>query len=144
MLGPAIRKQALARIAIVISTLMRSGIVFVKAIEIAERTTRNSVLKDALVKCQQAVNGGADIAMALEDTHAFPPMVVQIFSVGQQSGRLEDMLDRLAADYDRQVSTLTLRLTAILEPILILFMVILVGFIAVATILPMLEAASAV
>ncbi len=144
VLGPAIRKQALARIAIVISTLMRSGIVFVKAVEIAERTTRNIVLKDALAKCQQAVNGGADIARALEDTRAFPPMVVQIFSVGQQSGRLEDMLDRLAADYDRQVSTLTQRLTAILEPILILFMVVLVGFIAVATILPMLEAASAV
>ena len=70
-------------------------------------------------------------------------MVVQMFAVGQQSGRLEDMLDRLAADYDRQVRTLTSRLTAVLEPALILVLVALVGSIALATLLPMLEAADA-
>ncbi len=68
-------------------------------------------------------------------------MVVQMFAVGQQSGRLEEMLDRLAADYDRQVKATTARLAAVLEPALILVMVGLVGTIAFATVLPMLEAA---
>jgi type II secretory pathway component PulF len=66
---------------------------------------------------------------------------VRVFSVGQQSGRLEEMLDRLAADYDKQVATAAQRLTAVLEPLLILALVALVGFIALATILPLLEAA---
>ncbi len=141
LIGPAIRKQAISRIAIVISTLMRSGVVFVKAVQIARETTANSVLKDALTECEISVSSGSDLASAIGKTGAFPPMVVQIFTIGQQSGRLEDMLDRLAADYDRQVRSLTHRLTTILEPVLILFMVVLVGFIAFATLLPMLEAA---
>lgn len=141
LLGEALRKQAIVRIALVISTLMRSGVVFVKALRIARDTTTNTVLRDALDRCEQAVTGGTDIAAALEQTGAFPPTVVQIFSVGQHSGRLEDMLDRLATDYDRQVGTLTARLTAVLEPLMILLLVILVGIIAFATILPMLRAA---
>jgi len=67
---------------------------------------------------------------------------VQLFSVGQQSGRLEEMLDRLAVDYDQQLTTSSQRLTAVLEPVLILVLVVLVGFISFATVLPMLEAAN--
>ena len=144
LLGEAVRKQAIVRIALVVSTLMRSGVVFVAALRVARDTTTNTVLRDALERCEEAVTGGADIAEALSGTGAFPPTVVQIFRVGQQSGRLEDVLDRLAADYDRQVATLTARLTAVLEPALILLMVVLVGFIAFATILPMLRAADTI
>ena len=86
---------------------------------------------------------GRDISGALEETGAFPPVVVQVVSVGQHSGRLEEMLDRLAVDYDRQVATAAGRLTALLEPALILVLVVIVGFIVLATILPMLEAANA-
>jgi type II secretory pathway component PulF len=99
-------------------------------------------MRDALRACETAVERGQDIAAALQATGAFPRLVVQIFAVGQQSGRLEEMLDRLAADYDRQLVTTSQRLTAVLEPILILFLVVLVGFIAFATVLPMLEAAN--
>ena len=134
------RKQAVTRIALVVSTLMKSGIVFVRAIQIAQRSTRNRVLRDALLRCETAVQGGRDIAQALEATGAFPAVVVQIFSVGQQSGRLEEMLDRLAVDYDRQVALAAQRLTAVLEPVLILVLAVVVGFIAFATILPILEA----
>lgn len=141
LVGPAIRKQAIARMAVVMATLMRNGIVFLKAVQIAKDTTANSVLRDALSKCETAVAAGTDLAEAVGSTGAFPPMVVQMFAIGQQSGKLEDMLERLAADYERQVRTLTNRLTTVLEPALILFMVILVGFIAFATLLPMLEAA---
>ena len=143
LLGDAARKQAIARLALVLAVLLRSGIVFVRAVEIAARTTPNGVLRDALGRLAAAVTTGTDVAEAVRGSGAFPPMVVQMFAVGQQSGRLEDMLDRLAADYDRQVRTLTARLTAVLEPALILLLVALVGTIALATLLPMLEAADA-
>lgn len=140
--GDMIRKQSILRIAVIVSTLMRTGIVFIRAVQIARRSTRNLVLRDAMRRCEDAVNGGQDIAKALEETGAFPATVVQIFAVGQQSGRLEEMLERLALDYDRQLTTAAGRLTAVLEPALILFLVVVVGFIAIATILPLMEAAN--
>ena len=139
--GVMIRKQAIARVAVVIATMMKSGIVFVKAIQIAQRSVSNLAIRQALERCESAVLAGRDISEALESTQAFPPVVVQIFSVGQQSGRLEEMLDRLALDYDTQVANSSERLTALLEPILVILLVGLIGLIACATILPMLEAA---
>jgi type II secretory pathway component PulF len=141
VLGPAVRKQAIARMAVILSTLLHGGIEFVRAVRIARESTDNSVMAAALAGAETAVTSGTDLAAAVAKTGAFPPMVVQMFAVGQQSGRLEEMLDRLAADYERQARALTARLTAILEPALILFMVLLVGIIAFATLLPMLEAA---
>jgi general secretion pathway protein F len=142
LIGDMIRKQAILRLCVVLETLLRSGVVFVRAIQIARRTISNEVMRDALGRCEQAVGGGRDIGQALAETGAFPPAVVQVFAVGQQSGRLEEMLERLARDYDRQLTSSTARLTALLEPALILFLVTIVAFIAIATILPMLEAAN--
>lgn len=142
LVGDLVRKQAVVRIAIVMAALLRSGVVFVRAVHIAQKSTKNLVLRDALARCESAVTSGRDIGESLAETRAFPPLVVQIFAVGQQSGRLEEMLERLAADYDRQLNTASQRLTAVLEPLFILVMVVLVGFIAFATILPMLEAAN--
>ncbi len=142
VVGDMARKQAILRIAVSMSTLMRNGVVFGQAIRIAQRSTPNLVIRGALQRCEAAVNGGQDISRALEATRAFPPVVVQLFAVGQQSGRLEDMLDRLATSYDLQLTTAAQRLTSVLEPILILFLVLIVGFIALATVLPMLEAAN--
>lgn len=143
VVGDLVRKQAIVRLSVVLSTLLRSGVVFVRALQIARRTTPNLVLNRALEKCEEAVGAGRDISAALEETGAFGPVVVQVFSVGQQSGRLEEMLDRLATDYDRQVASAAQRLTALLEPALILMLVFVVGFIVLATILPMLQAAEA-
>jgi type II secretory pathway component PulF len=141
VLGDLLRKQAIVRLCVVLSALLRSGLVFVRSVQIARRTTTNLVIADALERCESAVQTGREISEALEETGAFPPVVVRVFSVGQHSGRLEEMLDRLAADYDRQVATAAQRLTAVLEPLLILGLVALVGFIGLATILPLLEAA---
>lgn len=138
--GDLVRKEALCRIAVVIGTLLKSGIVFNRAVHIAQRTTRNLVLRQALAACEEAVLAGGDISKAMDRTGAFPATVIQVFAVGEQSGRLEEMLDRLARDYDRQVATATQRLTTVLEPLLILMIVMLVGAIAFATILPILEA----
>jgi type II secretory pathway component PulF len=140
ILGGMIRKQSISRIAMVVSTLIQSGVSFVRAIQIAQKTTPNRVLRQALVACEQAVYAGSDIAEALDETRVFPPMVIQVFAAGQQSGRLEEMLTRLAEDYDQQVATAANRLTVILEPVLILILAVMVGFIAFATFMPILEA----
>ena len=140
LLGDLTRKQAITRVSVVMASLLRSGIVFDAAVRIAARATPNLVLRDALLRVEQAVTGGREISLAIEQTGAFPPLVVQVFSVGQDSGRLEEMLDRLAKDYDAQVALAAGRFTAVLEPILILILVFVVGFIAFATVLPILEA----
>ncbi len=138
--GELVRKQAIARMAMVMATLLHSGVTFVRAIQIAQHTVRNRVLCDALIACERAVYAGRDISVALEKTEAFPPLVIQVFAVGQASGQLETMLDDLASDYDTQVDITAGRLTAMLEPLLMILLAIGVGFLAFATILPILEA----
>jgi type II secretory pathway component PulF len=90
------------------------------------------------------VTAGGDIADAMDQTAAFPPMVVQVFALGQQSGRLEEMLDRLAIAYEQQVNTASQRLAAILEPALIITLALFVLFIVLATVLPILEVGNAI
>jgi len=141
IVGEIIRRQTVGRIAVVIATLMGGGVVFLKALNIAQRSTKNTVFREALAQCEKAVTAGRDISTSLDDTGAFGPVVVRVFSVGQQSGRLEEMLEKLAADYDRQVALAADRLTALLEPVLVLLLVGLVGVIALATVLPLMEAA---
>ncbi len=139
-LGPLILKQSLARIAMVLAALLRSGMVLTQAFELAGGATRNMVLRDAIGACRQSVLEGKDVSAALAHSDVFPPMAVRIFSVGQESGNLEEMLEQLADDYQRQVATLSARFAALLEPVLIVFLALLVGFVLVATILPILEA----
>ena len=142
VIGELARKQAVVRIAVVIGVLLRSGVVFVRAVQVAHRATRNVVLQEALARCEAAIGAGSDIGEALERTGAFPPLVVQVFAVGQQSGRLEEMLDRLASGYDNEVASASQRLAAILEPALIIVLALLVLLIAMATMLPILEASN--
>jgi general secretion pathway protein F len=144
LIGDLIVKQSIMRLAVVLSTLLKSGIPFVRAMQITLQTTSNLVLRDALSQCEKAVVAGEDIAAALRQTGAFPPMVVQVFAVGQQSGKLEQMLDKLATAYDQEVSRSTQRLTAVVEPLLIVLLAMVVLMIVLATVLPILEAGNAI
>lgn len=140
VIGVMARKQVISRIAFLIATLTKSGIPFLQAVEIASRSTGNLVVREALEAVAQSVRAGREIGPAMEDSRAFPPSVIQIFAVGQESGQLDEMLQRLAEDYDRQVARTSERLTAVLEPVLILVLAVFVGFILFATVLPILEA----
>lgn len=140
ILGPIAVKQGVSRIAMIIGTLTRSGVELTRAVELAERSIGNVVLEDALHQCGLRMAAGGDVAEALEKSGAFPPLAVRVFSVGQESGKLDEMLFRLADDYDAQVATASARLTALLEPALILVLAAFVGFLMLATILPILEA----
>lgn len=140
ILGPMMAKQGVSRIAMIVGTLLRSGIVLTSAFDLAAKSTDNRILRDALKECGKRMGAGEDVAEALERSGVFPPLAVRVFAVGQESGRLEEMLERLATDYDRQVSIASKRFTALLEPVLIVVLAVFVGFLLVATILPILEA----
>lgn len=140
ILGDLSRKQEISRVAMVVATLTSSGVDFIKSLDIASRTTKNILLQDALNQCRDRIQSGGDIGQVMGNQQYLPPMVAQIFTVGQKSGRLEEMLFRLASDYDRQVQTAANRLQSVLEPILIVALSVFVGFILFATLLPILEA----
>jgi type II secretory pathway component PulF len=139
LVGELIRKEITSRMAVVLSALLRSGLPFVEAVKITKGTLRNRVFRRAMDAYETAVSAGRDVAQPLETSGVFSPMVVHMLAVGQQAGELEEMLDHLATSYDRQVATAAQRLTALLEPLLIVLLAVLVGFIAFATILPILE-----
>lgn len=140
VVGSMAIKQDIARVALIIATLMRSGIEYLRALEIAAQSSDNLVIRNALEESGRLVGDGADIGPSLEQTGVFPPMVIHILRVGQETGKLEDMLERLSKDYERQVETLAGRLASLLEPILIVGLAAFVGFILLATFLPILEA----
>ena len=144
VVGPLVLKQSIVRVAVVLSTLLRSGVVFVRGLQIARRSTDVLPVRHALERCEAAVVAGGDIAAALDATGVFPPMVVQLLSVGQQSGRMEDMLDQLAAAYQRQVAADSARLAAVAEPAVIVVLAVFVLFLVLATVLPILEVGNAI
>ncbi|TWT72014.1 type II secretion system F family protein [Crateriforma conspicua] len=140
VIGPILIKQNVARIAMVLGMLLRSGIPLRESMQLAARSTRNTSLRRTLAKCVDDLSAGGDVAAALQDQGLFPPLAIRVFAVGQESGELDQMLIRLADDYNQQVQRATSRLTTMLEPTLILFMAVLVGFLLVATMLPILQA----
>ncbi len=140
VIGPMLLKQNISRIAMIVGTLSRSGVELTRAIELAGSSTPNAVLANALEDSGRHIEAGAEISEALEKTRVFPPLATRVFSVGQESGRLDEMLTRLATDYDRQVESTSARITSLLEPVLIVVLAVGVGFLLLATILPILEA----
>ncbi|MCY2929866.1 MAG: type II secretion system F family protein [Planctomycetota bacterium] len=139
LVGPLVRKEVTSRIAVILAALLRGGLPFVEAVRITRGTIGNRAFRQAMQDYEAAVTAGRDVAGPLEDSGVFSPMVVQMLAVAQKAGELEPMLDQLARSYDVEVATATQRLTAVLEPLLIVLLAAVVGFIAFATVLPILE-----
>lgn len=140
LIGMLIRKQAIGRTALVIACLLRSGVELVEALTIAAHSCSNVVLRRALLDVTAELQRGADLKSSFQKHTIFPNSVAQVFALGQQSGKLEGMLQRLGEDYDRQAGILASRVASIAEPALILMLSVMVGFILFATVLPILEA----
>lgn len=140
LVGRLIQQQAIVRMSVTLAILSRSGMEFVHALRLVGRSMPNSVYRDSLQQAAEAISAGRDIAPSLSSTQAFPQPVVRLLEVGQASGRLDSMLDRLAADYDQQLQSSTQRLLAALEPAMILMLAGMIGFIVLAVILPYLRA----
>ena len=137
--GDLFKKQAISRFAITLSTLLKTGVPILEAITIVRNIVGNAVLENVLDDLHGAIMKGADISTPLKRSGIFPPAVGYMISVGEQSGELETVLDRLSESYEQEVAIATEKMTRLLEPILIVLMAGAVGFIVMAIVLPMLQ-----
>jgi len=137
--GELLRKSAVARFTRTLSTLLSSGVPAVRSLEIVETIVGNRVLADATDHIRVRILEGTDIATPLKATGVFPSVVGYMVAVGEQSGQLEEMLDRIADAYDEEIEVVTERITTVLEPIMIIFLAVVVGFIVWSIVLPILQ-----
>jgi general secretion pathway protein F len=142
IVGDLFKKQAISRFAVTLATLLKTGVPILEAIKIVRDVVGNAVLQRVLDDLHSAILKGADISTPLKRSGIFPPAVGYMIAVGEQSGELEEILDSLAESYDLEVEIATDRMTAALEPIMIIIMAGAVAFIVMAIVLPMLALGS--
>jgi type IV pilus assembly protein PilC len=135
--GPLVRKTALSRFSRTLAALTRSGVPILESLDIVSITSGNHVVSVAIEDVQRAVKGGDSLARPLENHEVFPPMVVQMMAVGEETGALDEMLDKIADFYDQEISATVDALTSLIEPLLIIMMGIIVGGMIIALYLPM-------
>lgn len=134
--GMLIRKIAVAKFTRTLGTLVASGVAILDGLEITARTTGNKVVEEAVMKTRASIAEGKTIAEPLKDSGVFPPMVVQMISVGEQTGALDAMLSKIADFYDEEVDTAVANLTSLLEPMLMVFLGVVIGGVVIAMYLP--------
>jgi general secretion pathway protein F len=132
LLGDVVLKTETARFARVLGTLLKSGVPVLTALGVVRELSGNQVVGRAIERVADGVRRGAGIAVPLSESKAFPPMAAHIVRVGEETGRLEEMLLKLATDFESEVRRLVKRLMGLLEPTIILVMGLVVGFIVVA------------
>jgi type IV pilus assembly protein PilC len=137
VLGDLIRKIAVARFCRTLGTLIQSGVPILEGLAITARTAGNSIVEDAIMSTRKSIEEGKTISGPLEDTGVFPAMVVQMIAVGEQTGALDTMLSKIADFYEDEVDEAVANLMALLEPIMILFLGIMIGGIVISMYMPM-------
>lgn len=140
LIGSLVRKAAVARFTKTMSTLLGSGVPILPALGLVGPTFGNSVLERANDRVRDAIDGGENFTSSLRREGAFPSLVVEMVSVGESTGSLDRMLEKIGNLYDKEVERATKKMTLILEPALIVGLGVMVGFVALALILPMLKA----
>ncbi len=139
VLGSVIRRAAVARFTRTLGTLISSGVPILDGLEITARTAGNAVVENAILKTRSSISEGNTIADPLRQCDVFPPMVVQMIAVGEQTGALDEMLTKIADFYDDEVDAAVEQLTSIIEPAMIVIMGVVVGGMLVAMYLPMFK-----
>jgi type IV pilus assembly protein PilC len=139
VLGVLLRKSAVSRFTRTLGTLVSSGVSILEGLQITARTSGNRVIHDAVMASRASIAGGATISEPLRASGVFPPMVVQMINVGEQTGGLDEMLSKIADFYDDEVDAAVGALTSILEPIMIVVMGVVIGGMVVAMYLPMFD-----
>ncbi|MFT4647493.1 MAG: type II secretion system protein F [Planctomycetota bacterium] len=139
VLGELLRKAAVGRFTRTLATLLQSGVPVIQSLDITRKVVGNRVVADATEHIKNRVIEGTDISTPLKASGAFPSVVGYMVAVGEQSGELEEMLDRIAGSFDEEIDVVTERFTALLEPIMIVFLAGIVGFIVYAIVQPILE-----
>ncbi|MBN2381776.1 type II secretion system F family protein [bacterium] len=137
VLGTLLRKIAVAKFTRTLSTLLSSGVPILDGLEITARTSGNAVVEEAILKTRVSISEGKTISEPLSETEVFPPMVVQMIAVGESTGALDAMLNKIADFYDEEVDVAVDNLTQLLEPMLMVFLGGTVGFVVIAMYMPM-------
>ena len=135
--GPVIQKIAVARFSRTMATLVSSGVPILQAIEITGQVAGNTVIEDAMLDVKESVRSGETIAKPLSRVPVFPPMVTHMISIGEETGALDSMMNKVADFYEDEVDTTIKSLTSIIEPIMMLFVGGIVGVIVISMYLPM-------
>ncbi len=144
LMGPIVRKVAIAKFSQTLATLVRSGVQILQALEIVAETAGNRVVSDAILQVKASIKEGENIATPLASSGVFPPMVVRMIAVGEQTGRLDDMLGKIANFYEDQVDAAVAGLTSAIEPIIIGVLGVVIGSIVAAIFLPIFQMSSLV
>lgn len=144
VLGDVLLKGSVARFTRTLGTLISSGVPILSGLEITARTSGNRVISDAILQARAAIREGETVGAPLKAANVFPPMVVQMISVGEQTGALDEMLTKIAVFYEDEVDQAVENLTSVIEPIMIVVMGGIVGGMVVAMYLPMFKLISVV
>jgi type IV pilus assembly protein PilC len=144
VLGDVLRKGSIARFTRTLGTLISSGVPILDGLEITAQTSGNKVIEEAIMETRGSIREGETIAAPLRQSKVFPPMVVQMIGIGEETGALDEMLNKIASFYDDEVNTAVDTMTSVIEPIMIVVMGLLVGGMVVAMYMPMFKLISVV
>jgi len=144
VLGDVLRKSAVSRFTRTLGTLISSGVSILDGLEITAKTSGNRVIQDAIMESRASIAGGETIAAPLKKSQVFPPMVISMINVGEQTGGLDEMLTKIADFYDEEVDAAVSGLLALMEPVMIVFLGVVVGGMVVAMYLPIFDMVNAV
>ena len=138
VLGPVISRVSIARFTRTLGTLVSSGVPILQALTIVKETAGNVIISNAIAGVHESVKEGETITAPLEASGVFPPMVVSMVDVGEQTGALPEMLLKISDNYDEEVDNAVASMTSLLEPIMIIFLAVMVGSIVIAMFLPLI------
>src|SRR6266853_5165463 len=144
VLGDLIRKSAVSRFTRTLGTLIASGVSILEGLEITAKTAGNRVIHDAVMESRASIAGGETIAAPLQKSKVFPPMVISMIAVGEQTGGLDEMLTKIADFYDEEVDVAVSSLLSLMEPVMIVVLGVVVGGMVVAMYLPIFDMVNAV
>src|SRR6266568_727835 len=139
VIGPVVNKVAISRFTRTLGTLVSSGVPILQALTIVKETAGNVIVSDAVNDVHESVKEGETITAPLEASGVFPPMVISMVDVGEQTGALPEMLLKIADNYDDEVDNAVASMTSLLEPIMIVFLAVVVGSIVIAMFLPLID-----
>jgi type IV pilus assembly protein PilC len=139
VIGPVVSKVAISRFTRTLGTLVSSGVPILQALTIVKETAGNVIVSNAVGAVHESVKEGETITAPLEASGVFPPMVISMVDVGEQTGALPEMLLKIADNYDDEVDNAVSAMTSLLEPIMIVFLAVIVGSIVIAMFLPLIE-----
>jgi len=144
ILGPLIRKVSVARFSRTLATMVKSGIPILEAMDIIAKTSGNKVIEEAVLKARAEVARGESLSKSLKETGVLPNMVIQMMAAGEQTGALDEMMDKVADFFDEEVDAAVAALTSLLEPLMLIFLGGFIGLIVVALYLPIFKMAATI